>query len=162
MERDLELTRKSTEQEFISILRDEITKPAGLIIFGPDVADKDAIQKECVTVLTPKVSVCGESMGLLPFNEVGKLIRDGQTVIYVMKGESSKDPGQRRSIIHAMKNANAKSIVGIHVRSEPQGLRPAMLPVSVAAFNRQVYELATSPPSARDLDYLFTLYARGM
>lgn len=126
----------------------ELPQPVGIVLFGADCNLKETISQKCVECI-PNLAAGYGGRGDHAVREAKRPLSEGQSVLTVMPGENSIDQMLRSSTIQALKNAGAKTIVGIYAKCEMPATSPSggyYPKTGVVKIARQVRALLEKPP----------------
>ncbi len=148
-----------SELVFDKIIR-EMPQPVGIILMGADCEIKESVYQECIARI-PKIAVGYGGKNGQPIRAAGEPLSKGCSVLVELSGESSYRQYIRRQAVITLRDAGAKSVVGVYVKSDrdfycdsfgQSGLKGA---TEVFRLVNILEMLEQNPPKIDEFDSLF-------
>lgn len=147
-------------EQIFNEIRDKMDSPIGIMLFGVDCDFKDEIMKELIETLDLQTNsddwdsdyeyaqcyVKTDNHLQYRFGEGRKL------AMTILNSDNSSDGEIRRGFIRAIRNAGAKTVVGVYVKYVPIWLGDREI-TDTEPKNEQAWVLMNNPPTPEGLDY---------
>lgn len=142
-----EIRKVSTPEDIYARIEKEDPHPVGVVLFGADWRNK----KDIVQDFSTRMPCCHSAIG----SEM--LFRNGLNCLVEMSGDDSGDHNRRHWEVTTLRNAGAKTVIGVYVKDRPIVRHADSFLPPVTRFNEQVARLLKEPPTAEGLDYLIVI-----
>lgn len=105
-----------SESVFDKIIR-EMPQPVGIILMGADCEIKESVYQECIARI-PGITIGYGGKNGQPIRAVEEPLSEGCSVLVELSGESSYRQYIRRQTVITLRDAGAKSVVGVYVKCD--------------------------------------------
>ena len=134
------------EQVFDKI--EGMARPVGIVIYGADCSLKDEVVNKTISNL-PGIAT---STNAAPTPTLVKYIQEHSMVAIILTADESAVHGLRHELVKVMRNAGAKTIVGIYAKAKRYSPKALVRLPHAASVNRQILSIEQSNPTADGLD----------
>lgn len=156
MNKRWEIRKVSTPEHIFDKIKEEVARPVGIIVFGVDCDFKNEVVDAMVEELRGFAHYHSKYPGI---DTLIWEFNDRAAVVVVLNSESSMTHRLRHELVQTMRNAGAKTIIGIYAKATaPQPLPSRGYLKSQLARRKNTAEvLAKDPPTADGLDYFIVV-----
>lgn len=166
MSKKWEVRKVSTSECIFDKINNEMAQPVGIVLFGADCDLKDDVKKEVIEALGLQGGAGGCGLDGEADYEYGQCYLKtehhlryrfsvGQKfAMVILDSHSSSEHDFRHGFVDAIRNAGAKTVVGIYAKADKKPIRPLMSNVEDVEFNKRITAIEQSNPTADGLDYL--------
>jgi len=158
MDKKWEINRVSTPERIFDKIKTEMAQPVGIVFFGADCDFKNEVLDAMVEELRGFDCYYTEAPDTAALM---KAIQVHSAVAVTLNSEESSMHSLRQELVKAMRNAGAKTVVGVYAKSEKIPIRSLTSSLEDAKFNRQVAAIKRSNPTADGLDYFVVVGKEG-
>ncbi len=144
-------SRVCTLEEALKTVREDLPQPVGIVLFGADCEFKSKVVAIMVRELGAFNShyyfSCPDCASL------SDVLRKYPAEVVIMDSDESGMHDLRHELVKTMRNAGAKTVVGIYAKVDKVPVRPLMSSLEKVEFNKQITAIKQSNPNAEGLDY---------
>lgn len=146
-----EIRRVSTPERIFNKIKEEMAQPVGIVLFG---ADGELKNKTLDAMMERLRGFADYHIDKTPStdNLIWTLDRYSAVVV-VLRSDESSTHGLRHKLVKMMRNAGAKTVVGIYAKVNKEPIRPLVSSLEKVEFNKQITAIEQSDPTADGLDY---------
>ncbi len=148
-----EINRVSTPERIFDKIKTEMARPVGIVIFGADCKLKDEVVNKTVSNL-PGLAT---STNAAPTPTLVRHIQNHDIVAVILTPEESAIHGLRHELVKVMRNAGAKTVVGIYAKAKKYSPKALTRLPYASAVNQQSQAIEQSNPTADGLDYFIVV-----
>lgn len=145
-----EIRKASTPENVYTKIEKEGSLPVGIVLFGADCGRKKDIVRD-FSARIKNLPCCRSANG----SEM--LFRNGFNCLVEMSGNDSGDHNRRHWEVTTLRNAGAKTVIGIYVKMRPIVRYAESANRMLPKLNEQIARLSKEPPTAEGLDYLIVI-----
>ncbi len=154
MAKKWEIRRVSTPERIFNKIKEEMAQPVGIILFGADCDFKNEVIEEMIKSLP--------GLAFIPAPTSMKAMQNYNcnVVTVMLSSKESADHGIRHELVKTMRNAGAKTVVGIYAKAKKKPIPFGKAMISVARdkqLNQQIAAIEQSHPTADGLDYFIVV-----
>ena len=157
MAMEWEIRRVSTPERILRKIKEEMARPVGIVIFGADCEFKN----EVLDVMVEELRGLERYYTKAPDTAtLARAIKDHSVVVVMLDSSESGMHSLRHELVGVMRNAGAKTVVGVYVKAKkkPIPFGKAMVPAAKdKQVNHQIDTIEQSNPTADGLDYFIVV-----
>lgn len=154
MNKKWEIRKVSTPEQIFDKIKEEMTQPVGIILFGADCDFKNEVLDTIVDGLRGFARYYTKTPDAAT---LARNIKNHPAVVVMLNANESSTHGLRHELVKAMRNAGAEAVVGIYAKVGKVPIRPLMSNPEKVEYNKQITAIEQSNPNADGLDYFITI-----
>ncbi len=135
----------------------EMAQPVGIVLFGADCGFKSEVLDVMVDGLRGFARYYTKAPDTAT---LVRAIKNHLAVVVMLNSDESSTHGLRHELVKVMRNAGAKTVVGIYVKAKKKPIPFGKAMISVARdkqVNHQIDAIEQSNPTADGLDYFIVV-----
>ena len=152
MNQKWEIHRVSTSERIFDKINNEMAQPVGVVLFGADCEFKNEVQEDMMNALG------GFAYHYTGIPNTATIVRalDERALTVTLNSYESAMHNLRHELVEVMRNAGAKTIVGIYAKAEKISIPMGKAMVFVCRdkqINEQIDAIEQSNPTTDEFDY---------
>lgn len=152
-----EINKVSTPERIFDKIKEEMAQPVGIVIFGADCEFKNEVYETMMKELQGLARYYTKRPDIATLT---KAVETYSAVVVMLGSDDSSQRELRHTLVNVMRNAGAKTVIGIYAKAKKKPIPFGKAMISVAKdkqVNQQIDAIEQSNPTADGLDYFIVV-----
>lgn len=154
MNKKWEIREVCTPEQTFEKINTKMAQPVGIVLFGADCDFKNEVLDAMVDGLRGFARYYTKAPDTAT---LVRAIKDHLAVVVVLNSDESSTHELRHELVKVMRNAGAKTVVGIYAKVDQVPISPLISSLEKVEFNKRITAIEQSNPTADGLDYFIVV-----